>query len=723
MKLAYVGNFRYAHCTEVHLARTLETLGWEVVRLQEDAHIPASIEREAIDHEVDLVLYTRTWGQPPSLTDVWRRLEARGVVTASYHLDLYFGLQREATLENDPFWTTQHVFTPDGDLTSASRFVSMGINHHWSPPAVVHDECVPGLVQPRFQHPVVFVGSGERYHREWPWRGQLLAWLRRCYPQDAFVRYGNENLVVRDRDLNDLYASVGVAVGDSLCPGYTKPNYWCVDEETEILTHRGWLRYDAVERGDLAYTLDPESRLGEWQPIDAVVVFPEMTREMVSLETERHSSLTTLDHRWFTFRNIRTGTLEHEVCPECGWQPDAARSDHSRRWGVSLHRAKAHSIRNPTSLTKIGEFRRSADLKQVDTIPIAAPCRNLPTIPKYEDALVELVAWAWTEGSVNRRETYTAITQSHRVNGRYVARIRACLLSLYGPERTRLHLPRGERGWREVRTESHARRGLTEFRLSRAIGDDLWALAPGHVVDFEFIMSLTAAQLLLFIETSIDADGCRKSSTSRGSTSQATTIAQRDGERLDPFDLACAQLGFATSRVWQPLDGVWLTHVKTRANTAPTRGGTQRRVAHAGIVWCPTTGNGTWLARRRGTVYFTGNSDRVCETLGRGGPLLHPDVPGLRDFMGLVDGVHCRFYKYEDFDGIRRTVDEMLAFPDATRAMADRGQEHVAAHHTYLDRLARALYVMGLRDNPNRPQVEVTGFGTSTVTIDWKDER
>lgn len=27
-----------------------------------------------------------------------------------------------------------------------------------------------------------------------------------------------------------------------------------------------------------------------------------------------------------------------------------------------------------------------------------------------------------------------------------------------------------------------------------------------------------------------------------------------------------------------------------------------------GIIWCPTTPNQTWLARRNGTVYFTGNS-------------------------------------------------------------------------------------------------------------------
>jgi hypothetical protein len=38
----------------------------------------------------------------------------------------------------------------------------------------------------------------------------------------------------------------------------------------------------------------------------------------------------------------------------------------------------------------------------------------------------------------------------------------------------------------------------------------------------------------------------------------------------------------------------------------------RRSVEHSGVIWCPTTANGTWFARRRGTTYFTGNSHLVC---------------------------------------------------------------------------------------------------------------
>lgn len=218
-----VGNGRYPWCTEVHLRLSFQLLGHRVVFLQEDRQTPESIEEAAVQNEVDAVFYTRTWGLPSSLIDVWRNLEGRGIATASYHLDLYLGLDRQRTLANDPFWATQHVFTPDGDPVSQAQFESMGINHHYCPPAVLAAECVDGHRNARFAHDVVFVGS-ESYHPEWPWRPTLIEWLRTTYGQ-RFARYGAGAEVVRGQHLNDLYASAKVSVGDSLCPHFTKPLY------------------------------------------------------------------------------------------------------------------------------------------------------------------------------------------------------------------------------------------------------------------------------------------------------------------------------------------------------------------------------------------------------------------------------------------------------------------------------------------------------------------
>lgn len=226
----YVGNYRHPWCTEVHIARALEANGVEVDRFQEPEHATADtldqIERRAAD--CNLVLWTRTWGLPPEATDLWRRLEANGTTTASYHLDLYVPLARGEKIETDPFWTTQHVFTPDGNPESEAYFAERGINHHWMPAAVVADECatvMPGRYREEFAYDVVFVGS-YGYHDEWPWRPKLIDWLADTYG-DRFRRFGGDTRPgpIRGQDLNDLYTSCKVVVGDS-CFAHRGQRYW-----------------------------------------------------------------------------------------------------------------------------------------------------------------------------------------------------------------------------------------------------------------------------------------------------------------------------------------------------------------------------------------------------------------------------------------------------------------------------------------------------------------
>lgn len=249
--IGYIGNFTASWCTEVHIARELEALGHTVERWQEPhpgedkQRFLHRLEDWCIETLPDLILFTRTWGLPSETTALWRRLEQLGIKTASYHLDLYVGLQREAGILDDPFWRTQYVFTPDGDPKSQTFFESVGINHVWISPAVVSDECVPGNPQPRYDYDVVFVGS-EGYHTEWPWRPRLINFLRQRYG-DRFRRFGGDmpEGPTRGQNLNDLYATAKVVVGDSLhLPGHTR--YW-TDRYFETIGRGGFLIAPYVE--------------------------------------------------------------------------------------------------------------------------------------------------------------------------------------------------------------------------------------------------------------------------------------------------------------------------------------------------------------------------------------------------------------------------------------------------------------------------------------------
>jgi len=87
-------------------------------------------------------------------------------------------------------------------------------------------------------------------------------------------------------------------------------------------------------------------------------------------------------------------------------------------------------------------------------------------------------------------------------------------------------------------------------------------------------------------------------------------------------------------------------------------------------------------------------SDRIPETLGRGGFLIHPEIPGLeRDF---TYGEHFASYKFNDWDGLYRQIDYYLDHPDERERIVAAGHEHVKAHHTYAHRMREMLRIVGL---------------------------
>lgn len=245
LSVLYIGSFTaldaYSDCfnTECHYARAFEANDCKVTQAQEPRPLPdesplAFSQRQYaflddLRDEIgkhDLLLYTRTAGLPPDETvALWREFEAGGAVTAAVHLDLFFGLNREHQLREQPMFQMQHVFTADGD--HEKRWEQAGINHHWLRAGVVEDECYLGTPRPEFESDVIFVGSGgyPHYHSEWPHRQQVIDFLADTYGGRFHKWGGPEERTIRGRDLNDLYASAKVVVGDSLALHGSRTRY------------------------------------------------------------------------------------------------------------------------------------------------------------------------------------------------------------------------------------------------------------------------------------------------------------------------------------------------------------------------------------------------------------------------------------------------------------------------------------------------------------------
>jgi hypothetical protein len=111
------------------------------------------------------------------------------------------------------------------------------------PPAVFAPECYIAEPVPELVQDVIFVGS-YGYHPQWPYRQQLIDWLKATYGS-RFTHYDHSS-GMRGHLLNQLYASAKVVVGDSCCPGLTQTNYWS-DRVPETLGRGGVLVHPWIE--------------------------------------------------------------------------------------------------------------------------------------------------------------------------------------------------------------------------------------------------------------------------------------------------------------------------------------------------------------------------------------------------------------------------------------------------------------------------------------------
>jgi hypothetical protein len=395
-------------------------------------------------------------------------------------------------------------------------------------------------------------------------------------------------------------------------------HFHCVDEETEILTDRGWLKHSEIQIGDQALALDKEQRVSTWTPIDNVCRYSVTDTTMLSMESRSHSSLTTMNHRW--------------------WTEDA----------------------RVTSPRRLPGWRTSETLTADDAIPVAVPYNDCPAVRTYSDDFVALIGWWITEGH-QMSPRCGNIVQSHVANGPHVETIRGLLSGLYGsPGRM---CPGGQRISNETILEAKdlidagvlqsdvarklgisrhtiadwRRRGFpqwsrwnekrftdrrTTFALGDSIMDAIYAVAPDRVPSMEFVRCLTRDQLEILIRHSLNGDGS-ETHVARGDAKWGPydRYHQPNEEQAKIFEIICALSGRATHTIAEPRANAFRTNILKSTRIKPVGAAGNRngaaqteKVQYSGVVWCPQLADHhVWLARRNGTVFYTGNSPNWWE--------------------------------------------------------------------------------------------------------------
>jgi hypothetical protein len=197
-----------------------------------------------------------------------------GIPLIGIHLDTWSNLKRENSVFEAPYFrAVDMLFTADGD--AEDLWERAGVNHRWLLPAISERWLGLGEPDPKYDCDVVFVGGWHNYgHKEWTHRSELIEHLSQWYGDRflALPRQGQPRIV--GDELNRVYASAKVAVGDScLVPhpdGRPKRSY-CSDRVPETLGRGGILVHPSVEGIDEAFGRHLVWELGDWAGLKEVI--------------------------------------------------------------------------------------------------------------------------------------------------------------------------------------------------------------------------------------------------------------------------------------------------------------------------------------------------------------------------------------------------------------------------------------------------------------------
>lgn len=251
MRIAFLGNFQVDFTSETHWARSIESLGHEVLRMQERSFTADRVLHIASKSDIFVWVHTHGWDTPGNMSDVLKELKKQGIPTVAYHLDLYMGISRWQQYENDPYLKEmQYFFTVD-------KFMAEWVNKntktkaYYVPAGVYDKECIMFPPQ-QVRYEIIFTGS-KKYHPEHQFRPQLIEFLQQTYKK-RFIHIGNDGEVGMQRglNLNRIYRNAKIVVGDTLQVNFDYPYYYS-DRMFEVPGRGGFSIFPNIKGAEECY--------------------------------------------------------------------------------------------------------------------------------------------------------------------------------------------------------------------------------------------------------------------------------------------------------------------------------------------------------------------------------------------------------------------------------------------------------------------------------------
>lgn len=365
------------------------------------------------------------------------------------------------------------------------------------------------------------------------------------------------------------------------CPKVYSENYGeylealrqCVDDKTEALTIDGWKKYNEINVGTLILTKNPITGILEWQPIEKVNIYPDYDGDLYSIEGKTFSALTNGKHRWLCNHNTKPNSKVEFVTTE---------ELYNSKVVMPIHRT--------------GEYLGNKNkILSDDMVFILGIILTDGHIRYYQDKSKPRYGKPW----------YVVITQSKEKNIPIIQNVVDKIGYNYNYK---------------VSGKKHV------WKFNKDFADYLHNIIPNKELNMGLLNSLTKKQIKLLLDGMILGDGCKK----------GTRIITSSIEQANLIQILIVMAGYYSNILIKDNMGVHFSnkvksgkivtknvsylvtigknkhfhHISTRGTNHIKKISNQNK-----LIWCPTVNNGTWVCRRNGKTYITGNSTNMpCQS-------------------------------------------------------------------------------------------------------------
>lgn len=323
----------------------------------------------------------------------------------------------------------------------------------------------------------------------------------------------------------------------------------CVDENTECFTKYGWRKYDQLSIGDELLTYNNSTNSMEWNNIDELLI-KGFKGDMLSMEGINHSSLTTLDHRWYVRDSVSGKCKTIKSYEMLSKKSSSLRIPLMQEWGNNV----GNDFLTKEHYKLLGIFMTDGHFKSSKRIAITQSTSKRKT--GNIDEILRLIKVIGCEIKKTYIKSFDKYNDIHQIefSGTFVETI----ITL-----------------------------LTKDKLFKTN---------------EFIYNLKQEHAKSLLDGLLLGDGWMK----KGSI-KTKYISTKNKDRKLVFEDIILMAGFGYSTTYNKASEQFVICIKSRRNVY-IHNLKKEIVKYSGKVWCPHLKNDCFLARRNGQIYVTQNT-------------------------------------------------------------------------------------------------------------------